>query len=150
MAEAKGVSMPASCKESDNHKNVSGKVPYHEAVGSLMYLAAATRPDIAFTVNKATWVMDRPAEKDWNKIKRIFCYLRSTSNHGLRYTCDSGELKVFSDVEFVGHKVTRRFTTGVLAIFADGAVSWTSRLQKRQPSGQLKPRSLQQVKGLKS
>ena len=75
MAEAKGVSMPASCEESDNHKNVSDKVPYREAVGSLVYLAAATRSDIAFAINKAAWVMDRPVEKDWNKIKCIFCYL---------------------------------------------------------------------------
>jgi hypothetical protein len=95
MGEAKGVSMPASCEENDNHNNVSSRVPYREAVGSLMYLAAATRPDIAFAINKAARVMDRPAEKDWNKIKCIFCYLQSTSNYGLRCTCGSGELKVF-------------------------------------------------------
>jgi hypothetical protein len=84
MAEAKGVLTPASHEESDNHKDVSGKVPYREAVGSLMYLAAAICPDIAFAVNKATWVMDRPAEKDWNNVKCIFRYLRSTSNCSLR------------------------------------------------------------------
>ena len=112
MAEAKGVSMPASCKESANHKYVSGQVPYCEAVGSLMYLAAATCPDIAFAVNKAAWIMDRPAEKEQNKIKCIFCYLRSTSNYGLRNTCGSGELKAYSGVDFIRHKVTRRFTMG--------------------------------------
>jgi hypothetical protein len=140
--------MPASCKESDNHKNVSGKFPYHVAVVSLMYLAAAVRPDNAFAISKAARVMDRPAEKVWYKIKCIFCYLRSTSSYGLRYACGSGKLKVFNDVDFVGHKVTRRFTVGILGIFADGAVSWTSRLQRRQPSRQMKLRSLQQVKGL--
>jgi len=75
MAEAKGVLMPASFEESDNPINVKGKVPYCEAVGSLMYLAATTCPDILFAINKATWFMVRPAEKDWNKIKCIFCYL---------------------------------------------------------------------------
>ena len=59
MAEAKGVSTPASREESDNHKDVSGKVPYQEAVGSLMYLATAMRPDIAFAVSKAARVMDQ-------------------------------------------------------------------------------------------
>jgi len=84
VAEAKVVSTPASREESDNHKDVSGKVPYCEAVGSLMYLAAATCHDIAFAVSKAAQVMDRPAEKDWNNVKLIFCYLQSTSNYGLR------------------------------------------------------------------
>ena len=63
MAEAKGVSTTASREESENHKEVSGKVLYREAVSSFMYLAAATRPTIAFTVNKAARVMDSPAEK---------------------------------------------------------------------------------------
>jgi hypothetical protein len=95
-----------------------------------MYLAAATRPDIAFAVNKTARDMDRPAEKDWNSIKRIFRYLRSTSNYNVRYTRGSGELKVFSDTEFAGDKVTRLPTTGVIAVLADGPVSWASKLQK--------------------
>ena len=130
MAEAKGVSMPASCKESDDHIDVSSMVPYCEAVGSLMYLAAATRPDIAFAINKAARLLDRTAEMDWNNIIRIFRYLQSTSNYSLRYTIGSDELKVLSDADFAGDKVTKRSTTGVIAIFADGAVSWTSQLQK--------------------
>jgi hypothetical protein len=95
-----------------------------------MYLAAAMRPDIAFAVNKAAWDMDRPTEKDWNNVKRIFRYLRSTSNYGIRYTRGSGQLIVFSDAEFAGDKATRHSTTGVIAIFAEGAVSWTRQLQK--------------------
>jgi hypothetical protein len=75
MAEAKGVSTPASREESDNHKDVSSKAPYREAAGSPTYLTASTRPDIAFAVNKASRVMDRPAEKDWNNVKHNFRYL---------------------------------------------------------------------------
>jgi hypothetical protein len=44
MSEAEGVSTPATREESDNHKDVGSKVPYREAVGSLMYLAAAATP----------------------------------------------------------------------------------------------------------
>jgi len=130
MADANGVSTPASREESDNMKDVSGKVPYREAVGSLMYLMVATRPDIAFAVNKAARVMDKPAEKDWNDVKRIFRYLRATSNYGLKYTRGSSELKVFSDADFAGDKATRCSTMGIVAMFSGGAVSWTSQLQK--------------------
>jgi hypothetical protein len=88
------VSTAASREDSHNHKNVSDKLLYREAVSSFMNLAAAMRPDIAFTVNKAVRFMDRPAEKYWNKFKRIFRYLRSTSNYVLWYTRDSDELNV--------------------------------------------------------
>jgi hypothetical protein len=130
MAEARGVSTPASHKGSDNHKDIRGKAPYREAAGSLMYLAAATRPDTAFAVNKVARVMDKPAEKDWNNVKRIFRYLQSTSNYGLRYTRGSAKLKVFSDADFAGDKVTRHSTTGIIAMFDGGAMSWTSQLQR--------------------
>jgi hypothetical protein len=130
MAEEKGVSMPASHEESDNHKDVSGKVPYHEAVGSLVYLVAATCPDIVFAIHKAAWVTDKQAEKDWNEATCVFCCFGSTSNYGLRCTIGFGELKVFNDADFAGGKVTRRFTMGVTIIFADCPVSWIIRLQK--------------------
>jgi len=56
--------------------------------------------------------------------------LRSTSSYGLRYARGSAKLKVFSDADFAEDKVTRLSTIGITAIFADGAVSWTSQLQK--------------------
>jgi hypothetical protein len=130
MAEANGVSMPASRKEIDNHKDVSSKLPYHEAVCSLMYLVAATHLDIAFAVNGAAQVIDRPAEKNWNEVKHICHYLQLNSNCGLRYITGSGKLKVFSDADFAGDKVTICSTMGIIVIFADGAVSWTSQIQK--------------------
>jgi len=37
---------------------------------------------------------------------------------------------VFSDADFAGDKATRRSTTGIIDVFAEGAVSWTSQLQK--------------------
>jgi len=36
----------------------------------------------------------------------------------------------FSNADFAGVKGTRRSTTGIIDTFAEGAVSWTSRLQK--------------------
>jgi hypothetical protein len=95
-----------------------------------MYLVAATHPDVVFAINKAARVMNKQAEKKWNEATRVFRCLQSTSNYGLRYTRGFGELKVFNDADFAGDKVTRRFTMGVIALFADCAVSWKVRLQK--------------------
>jgi len=60
--------MPASREESDNHKDVSGKVPSREAV----CFVAATRRDIVFAVNKAARFTDKQGEKDWNEATRVF------------------------------------------------------------------------------
>ena len=58
MANAKTVSVPAdphaalSPTEEDDGK--FSNVPYREAVGSLVFLAAVSRPDIAFAVNSVS------------------------------------------------------------------------------------------------
>ena len=55
--------------------SVSCKVPYREAVGSLMFLAYATRPDLSFPVSVVAKSMEKPTDADWQKFKRIFHYL---------------------------------------------------------------------------
>ena len=55
--------------------------PYREAVGSLMYLSAATRPDITFAVNQASRFLENPTTVHWKAVKRILKYLKGTINH---------------------------------------------------------------------
>lgn len=38
-------------------------IPYREAVGCLMYLAVATRPDITYAVNYASQFLERPGQQ---------------------------------------------------------------------------------------
>ena len=96
----------------------------------IVYFVAATRPNILFPIEKAAQVTDIQAEKNWNEATRVFRYLQSTSNYGLSILEVFGELKVFNDADFAGDKVTRRFTMGVIAVFADCAVSCIIWLQK--------------------
>ena len=50
-----------------------------------MYLANATRPDIAYAVNYLTRKQLDPTEDDWNDVKRVFRYLRGTTNLGIKF-----------------------------------------------------------------
>lgn len=130
MHEANAVSTPIGKEEVKDSPDVKGKVPYREAVGSLMYLTAATRPDIAFSVNKAARAMENPTEKDWSNVKRIFKYLKGTSSYCISYRNDGKPLKIYSDADFGGDTASRRSTTGVVVVLAGGAISWTSQLQR--------------------
>ncbi|GFQ95396.1 retrovirus-related Pol polyprotein from transposon TNT 1-94 [Trichonephila clavata] len=55
----------------DNSVSLSADVPYHEAVGSLMFLAIVTRPDIAYAVGVLSQVLDKPQRIHWTMVKRI-------------------------------------------------------------------------------
>nr|GEW71489.1 zinc finger, CCHC-type [Tanacetum cinerariifolium] len=57
------------------------KVPYTDAVGSLMYLMVCTRPDIAYAVR----YLASPGKNHWEEVKWILKYLRGTANVGLVY-----------------------------------------------------------------
>ncbi|XP_059315934.1 secreted RxLR effector protein 161-like [Lycium ferocissimum] len=51
-----------------------------------MYLANATRPDIAFSVNLLARYSSSPTRRHWNGVKHILRYLKGTSDMGLFYT----------------------------------------------------------------
>ena len=48
------------------------KTPYRQAIGSLMYAAVATRPDIAFAVSTLSQFLENPGEAHWDAVKRVF------------------------------------------------------------------------------
>ena len=62
------------------------RVPFRNAVGALMYLMVATRPDIAFAVIQVAKFVNDPRKIHWTAVKRIFRYLRGTSEYGITYT----------------------------------------------------------------
>ena len=83
-------------KEGQSSKPVK-KVPYREAIGSLMYLANATRPDIAYAVNFLARKQLDPTEEDWNNVQRVFRSLKGTSKQGLRFISNLETLEGFTD-----------------------------------------------------
>ena len=86
---------------------MSPDVPYREAVGCLMYLTTASRPDITFAVNKAARGMEKPTVQHWNEVRRIFRYLKGMVKHGIIDDKEEG-FQVYSDADFAGDKKTRR------------------------------------------
>ncbi|XP_070050951.1 secreted RxLR effector protein 161-like [Nicotiana tomentosiformis] len=62
------------------------ETPYLSAIGALMYLANAIKPDIAFSVNLLARYSSSPTRRHWNGIKHILRYLKGTLDISLFYT----------------------------------------------------------------
>ena len=134
MVDAKPVSTPfdASSKlmNAVDDSDVVDTELYQSAVGSLLYLSVATRPDIAFAVSNVAKYCARPTKQHWIAVKRIMRYLKGTLNHGLCYTLSHNTQCVgFSDADFAGDIDDRKSTSGYMFQMSGAAISWRSKKQ---------------------
>ena len=74
----------------NNDVELTAQFPYRELVGALLYLAAWTRPDIAFAVSQLTRFSERPTHTHWRVAKHVLAYLKGTASLGLCYSRDQG------------------------------------------------------------
>jgi hypothetical protein len=76
---------PTMAPKSEEERLQMEKTPLREAIGSLMYLMAMTRPDIALAVNQVAAFVSNPGPGHWEATKQIFSYLAGTANYGIFY-----------------------------------------------------------------
>eukprot|EP00833_Pecoramyces_ruminatium_P011916 jgi/Orpsp1_1/1185948/evm.model.c7180000096179.1 len=99
-----------------------------QAVGSLLYLAMGTRPDIMYAVSKASRKNKNPTYEDWMNVLRIFRYIKGTKYYSIKFN-RSINIKVYVDADLGGDKETKRSTTGFIILMGSAPVSWYSKLQ---------------------
>jgi hypothetical protein len=104
-------------------------VPYREAVGSLMYAAMGTRPDIAFATSTVAQFSDNPGWVHWEAVKRIFKYLLGTKKLELVYGGEERGLVGYVDADGASQD-HRRAISGYVFMVDGGAVSWSSKKQE--------------------
>ncbi|XP_059277610.1 secreted RxLR effector protein 161-like [Lycium ferocissimum] len=101
--------------QEENEELLGPEVPYLSAIGALMYLANATRHDIAFSVNLLARYSSSPTRRHWNGIKHILRYLKGTSDMGLFYTNKgSTDLVGYADAGYLSDPHKARSQTGYL------------------------------------
>ncbi|RVW14557.1 Retrovirus-related Pol polyprotein from transposon RE1 [Vitis vinifera] len=100
---------------------------YRSVVGALQY-ATLTRPDIAFSVNKACQFMHRPTPLI---VKRILRYLKGTITHGLLLQPSAHfTIQAYTDADWGAQPDDRRSSSGYLVYLGNNLVSWTASKQK--------------------
>jgi hypothetical protein len=58
---------------------------YLKAVGGLNYLAINTRPDLLYSLSQVASKCAAPTRRDWRHVLRVFMYVHSTIDVGLRF-----------------------------------------------------------------
>ena len=117
------------CAESPEDIARMARIPYREAVGSLMYAAIATRPDIAFAVSMLSQFLDNPGPRHWEAAKRIFRYLQGTKTWVLTLGGQENALVGYTDADGASQE-HRHAISGHVFFINGGAVSWSSRKQE--------------------
>ena len=72
---------PANASEIEEMR----KVPYREALGSLMWMQVTTRPDLSYPVNLLAHFAHNPGKAHWNVLKHVLGYIKRTLDYAIRY-----------------------------------------------------------------
>ena len=127
MSGAKPVTLPISqqfklsndqAPSSEGGKKIMAKIPYANAVGSLMYAMVCTRPDIAYSVSLVSIFMSNPRKVHWQSLKWILRYIKGSLGKGLVYggayenSYSPVAIEGFVDSDYDGCLDTRKSLTG--------------------------------------
>ena len=124
------VDLSSKLIKATDDSEMSNKEEYQQAVGCLLYLSSATRPDITFAVNNVAKFTANPTKEHWTAVKRIFRYLKGTINYGLLYSENaSPDCVGFSDADWAGDLNDRKSTSGYTFQMSGATVSWRSKKQ---------------------
>ncbi|KAK9676132.1 hypothetical protein RND81_11G056600 [Saponaria officinalis] len=138
MSNAKSIDTPSASNahlfvafapKSAEEKAYMSRVPYANAVGSLMYAMVCTRPDLAQSVSMVSRFMGDLGKQHWQAVKRIFWYLKGTSDVGLIYGgVTECLLSGYSKSDYVRDVDSRRSMTGYVFTLVGSVVSWKATL----------------------
>lgn len=106
-------------------------LPYQQLIGSLMYLAVLTRPDITFAVNYLSQFNNNFSEYHWQCAKRVLRYLKGTKGYRLEFSnvSDHFDLEGFVDSDWA-NDCDRKSYTGYVFKLCGGSISWQSCKQR--------------------
>jgi hypothetical protein len=121
----------------DNQGNKAFIHLYQQKVGSVLYAALITRPDIAFAAVKLSCFMNAPTTDHMEAVDRVIQYLFSTRFLAIRYshvatkaTADTAAIfTAASDAAFADNS-DRKSSEGFLFRLYGGPLDWTAKKQR--------------------
>jgi hypothetical protein len=101
---------------------------YQRKIGSILYAAITTRPDVAFAVSRLARFMLNPGPEHHDAADRVLLYLLSSKNLALAFG-DGDDLEVASDASFADNTLDRKSSQGYTIRLFGGLISWKASKQ---------------------
>lgn len=105
-------------------------------MGELQFLANATRPDIAYAVNRLAAYTANPSLQHVSMLKRMLRYLAGTKTHGITYSKNHPKRVLDGENLFHGYADAAyantddyKSTSGYVFQMGGGAITWRSKKQ---------------------
>jgi hypothetical protein len=122
----------AQCPMTEHKQEDMKKHPYLVAVGSMMYAAMGTRPDVAFAVAHLSQFSSNPRQTHWTAAQRVIRYLLTTKDKCLMLGGSKPLTLVgYTDSDWGSDVNCRRSVSGYVFTLGGGAITWSS---KKQPT----------------
>lgn len=101
---------------------------YMRRVGTVMYVAVMTRPDVAFAVSRLSRFNSNPGPDHEAAIQRLIRYLLATRNYGLVFK-DLDGFRVATDASFADNSLDRKSSQGFIMRLFGGTIHWQATKQ---------------------
>ena len=110
-----------------------------EKVGSILYAAVVSRPDVSFAASQLSQFATNPSPEHLRCANRVLSYLQTTKYYAIEFsgsvnteveTGDDEVLQLSSDASFADDPETRKSTQGYLMKMFSGPIMWQSSKQK--------------------
>ncbi|XP_067932728.1 uncharacterized protein [Watersipora subatra] len=114
----------------DDGSKLANACVYQSMVGSLLYAASATHPDISHAVGVLSRYNSSPTETHMTAVKRVLRYLKGSIDICLHIEKHNiGELFGYTDASWADNCDNRHSTSGLVFMHGGTPVSWFSKSQ---------------------
>ena len=101
----------------ESNQKTSDK-PIQQLIGSFLYIANSTQPDILVAVSLLARYTNKPSELLWRYAKQVLKYLQSTCDESLIISDVSpARIETFVDADFASDLVSRKSQIGFIKVF---------------------------------
>ena len=118
------------CEHGD-HLEFKDNNLYRQVIGTLLFLANSTRPDISYAISYLSRYVQKPLNHHWISLKRIMRYLVGTKQFGLFYSYNTEKcLYAYIDAAYANNSEDRKSTTGCVVYYNNTPIAWSRKKQQ--------------------